>query len=131
MEEMSVLVVEDEPALRRLSAFALQRAGCAVLQAANAEEALRLSRTGGFAVLVTDTHLGDGCMDGFALADRIAQEHPGIPVIIMSGQPRNGQLAAEKGLTFLAKPFLPGSIVQYVRRALDGLKAPDRRAQTP
>jgi len=128
---MGVLVVEDNAAVRLLSVRTLQAAGYAVLQAASAEEALQLSKTCAISLLLTDIHLGDGGMDGFALVDLITREHPGLPVVMMSGQSHNGPLAVEKGLVFLAKPFLPSSMVECVRSALRGFDDRNEAARGP
>ncbi len=112
---LRILLVEDEPALRRLSHAALRRAGHEVTDAEDAEAALDLLRDGlRPAVLVSDVALPG--MDGLALARAAREQHPALPVILVSGyaEPALGTDLAAEGMAFLAKPFRPVELIALV-----------------
>jgi CheY-like chemotaxis protein len=109
-----VLVVEDEGLVRELIVETLREAGCAVTEAATADEAVRVLRT--FAapdVLVTDVKLPGG-MNGIDLAERIRRTLPGMKVIVTSGH-APPESAARVADAFLAKPFALKELVGEVR----------------
>jgi DNA-binding response OmpR family regulator len=118
MDEMIVLLVEDDTAVRTLAAAFLQEEHFYVLQASDGDEALRVARTNeNIDLLLTDVEMGDG-LNGIELGSRILAEHPGLPVLVMSGFPDNESMAAGKGMPFLAKPFTPASLRQRVREVM-------------
>jgi DNA-binding response OmpR family regulator len=117
---LRVLIVEDEHEIRRMSARALEQAGYQVLQADGAAEALHMSRTNAVDVLLTDTNLGAGHIDGFELAQLVLREHRGIPVIVIFSDSQNCTKAGELGMGSLAKPFSPDGMVRCVGEALGG-----------
>jgi CheY-like chemotaxis protein len=83
-----VLVVEDEPVLRQLSVFELEDAGYEVMEAANADEALRIMNSGTLVGLVfTDVNM-PGTMDGLELARRCHRWWPYVKLIVTSGAGR-------------------------------------------
>jgi CheY-like chemotaxis protein len=100
-----VLLVEDDPLVRMTLVEGLADAGFEVLEAEDAESALRvLTRHPEVALLMTDINLPGA--DGFALARAARVLRPDLPVIYASGRLR----AAEPGRAlpdapFLAKPF--------------------------
>ncbi len=117
-----LLLVEDEPVVRALAAEALRRKGYRILEAGSAEQALEVlaSHRGGIHLLVTDVVLPGE--DGKRLAQRLASERPGLPVLYVSGYPES--LIAERGLQggrvdLLLKPFEPEDLARRVRAALD------------
>jgi CheY-like chemotaxis protein len=118
----TILIVEDEPAVRRVAARALRSQGYVVLEAENGAEALQLlSRTTGTVDLV----LSDVVMpilNGRELSERLAVDRPEIRVLFMSGYTdddivRRGLL--EPGAPFLQKPFMPADLSRKVRDVLD------------
>lgn len=118
----TVLVVDDEPALRALDRLVLQREGYTVLEAATPDDAFRLAaglRTP-LDLLLTDVDLAGMC--GRELADRLVAEYPGLRVLFCSGHER-GQLIRRGALPFdaifLAKPFRVDALSRKVREALD------------
>ncbi|MBL8111598.1 MAG: response regulator, partial [Acidobacteria bacterium] len=118
----TVLLVEDEIAVRRLAVETLRRCGYRVLEAANGEEALERSaeERGPIDLLVTDVVMPR--LGGRALAERFGLVRPGCRVLFMSGYAddailRHGVLAP--GLAFLQKPFSPAALAQKVRALLD------------
>ena len=106
-----ILVVEDEPLLRLFNADMLSDAGFDVLEAANADEALRvLETTRGIRVVFTDVEM-PGALDGFALADRIEALWPEIGVVITSGRRFPEAVLTAPARRFVAKPFRAAQVV--------------------
>jgi two-component system, cell cycle sensor histidine kinase and response regulator CckA len=130
----TILVVEDEEALRRVAGRSLTEEGYNVLAASNGEEALRLCAQypEHIHLLVTDVVMPG--MNGRSLAHRLVKTRPTLEVIYMSGYTDNvigcrGVLDA--GMHFLAKPFTASDLARKVREVLDGAisGAALRRAQ--
>jgi two-component system, cell cycle sensor histidine kinase and response regulator CckA len=118
----TILVVEDEPAVRAIVRHVLQAQGYSVLEAQNGREALRISalHTGPIELLLTDVVMPE--LSGRELAERLAARHPTMPVVFMSGYTdiavvRHGVL--EPGTIFLQKPFTPDALARKVRQVLD------------
>jgi two-component system, cell cycle sensor histidine kinase and response regulator CckA len=119
----TVLVVEDEPALRALMRGVLSRYGYVTLEAADGLEALRVWRQNAAKVrlLLTDLVMPGG-ISGRELAEQLQAEQPTLKVIYTSGYSLDmaGQeLAMKPGFSFLAKPYAPAVLALAVRRALD------------
>jgi PAS domain S-box-containing protein len=119
----TVLLVEDEEAVRRLAGEVLRTRGYAVLEARHPGEALLLGERhpGPIQLLVTDVVMPQ--MGGRELAERLRTARPELRVIYMSGY--TGDVAvlrevAETGERLLAKPFRPDDLVARVRAILDG-----------
>jgi len=118
----TILVVEDEEAVRRMLADSLQEAGYEVLEAATCTEAMRLSEKppGPINLLISDVVMPG--MNGPELAERIRAKRPGLRVLFISGYTgdelsrRNGDSAPGK---LLAKPFTHDELLSSVRRVLD------------
>ncbi len=121
----AVLLVEDDSALRRLTARMLRSRGYRVAEAGNAAEALRLlaeDRERRLRLLLTDVVMPQG--GGKQLADRVRAERPDLKVLFMSGYTdevisRHG--IVEQGVRFLQKPFTLETLSQKVREVLDAL----------
>jgi len=118
----TVLVVDDEPAVRVVTKRILQRSGYAVLEAAGGAEALDALREhpGPVHLLLTDVIMPD--MNGRDVARQVRGQRPGIRVVYMSGYSpeaiaHDGLL--DEGAAFVRKPFESGLLLQTVRRALD------------
>ena len=116
----TVLVVDDEPAVRRTTRRLLERAGFSVLDASNGEEALRcaLGHEGAIDLVVTDVVMP--LMGGPELATHLARERPGIPVLFVSGYSEENAFPdgpAADG-AFLHKPFTPEGLIAAVGRLL-------------
>jgi PAS domain S-box-containing protein len=118
----TVLLVEDDGAVRALARHVLLGAGYAVLEAGNGEEALRVGaeHRGAIHLLVTDVVMPD--MGGRQLAERLLGLRPEMRVLYVSGYTddavvRHGVLEDE--VHFLPKPFLPDALAHKVREVLD------------
>ena len=80
-----ILLVEDESLIRLIASEALQDEGFEVVEAHNGDEALKLlNGPDGFDVLFTDVQM-PGTLDGVGVAMHLRQQHPEIPVLIVSG----------------------------------------------
>ncbi|MDB5311097.1 MAG: sensor histidine kinase [Gemmataceae bacterium] len=118
----TVLLVEDEEAVRALARVVLQQAGYTVLDAWAGDEAVRVAGQypDPIHLLVTDVVMPG--MGGRELADRLLLSRPGMGVLYMSGYTddavvRNGVLG--EVVRFLQKPFTTTGLTRAVRDALD------------
>jgi len=121
-----VLVVEDEPAVRALVAGSLRRRGYTVAEAADGTEALTLIHGNAepFHLVVTDVIMPR--MGGRELADVLAAEQPGLPVLFMSGYADHAAFGTgllQAGEHFIQKPFASAALTARVRAILDGRPA--------
>ncbi len=116
----TVLVVEDEPSVRKLTSTILLSCGYKVLEAANGLEAIeRYERSGHHIhLLLTDTVMPH--MSGFHLAERISESHPGLKVLFMSGYMKD-HLPSDvlTDATFISKPFSGPALTRKIREVLD------------
>jgi DNA-binding NtrC family response regulator len=118
----TILLVEDEEAVRDLASRILSAKGYSVVAAKSVREAEQFSEkhSGKIHLLLTDIIMPG--TSGRELARRITERNPKTRVLYMSGYTDNvlaqgGEL--EAGLAFLQKPFTPGALVQKVRDVLD------------
>jgi len=107
MQARMILVVDDEPEIRKLVTAMLTRNGYRVLTADSGENAIRLFRNNpGVDLLLTDV-VAPG-MSGPMIADQIALMRPDIKVVFMSGYDGTQvvqRYVVEKGYSLLIKPF--------------------------
>lgn len=110
----SVLLVDDEPAIRSLFAMSLRRDGYFVVEAQDGEAALVAANAAGrIDVVITDIQMPR--MDGLKLADALRNAHPEMDVIFVSGHPLDsGRIGPHTHL--LNKPFLKDDLMQVVTR---------------
>lgn len=118
----TVLLVEDEEVVRKLSRLILQTCGYTILEACDGVEALRLvaQQQGPIDLLVTDVIMPR--LSGPEVAAQLSQTHPKIKVLFLSGYTgdavvRHGILEAD--VAFLQKPFTPVALAAKVREVLD------------
>jgi CheY-like chemotaxis protein len=83
MTRPTVLIVDDDPNLLRLTSYLVGEAGYATLTAHNGSEALPL--VSGLAAVVTDYQMP--LMDGKSLSQAIRQQHPDLPIILYTAHP--------------------------------------------
>jgi len=124
----TILVVEDEPDLRELVVQVLQGRGYTVLEAASGKQALEQwdQRNHDIDLLLTDMVMPDG-MTGCQLAERLRTDAPNLRVIYTSGHTAGvpgTQLAHVEDHQFLAKPYRPSKLVEFVRTCLDRPTSP-------
>ncbi|HET7468271.1 MAG TPA: response regulator [Gemmatimonadales bacterium] len=115
-----ILVVDDEPSVRRFAMRALLEEGFDVREAADGEQALRIVDAGGVSVLVSDVVMPR--LNGVQLMERVARSHPQLPVVLMSGYagPELSAMGIAAPCALLTKPFRPEQLVEEVRRCLGG-----------
>ena len=121
----TILLAEDEEALRTLTARMLSQRGYNVIVAETSPEALRIAEqeSDGIDLLLTDLVMPE--LSGRALAEHIGRIAPRIPVLFMSGYSndavmRNGSL--QLGAAFLEKPFTGNELAAKVRQTLDATR---------
>jgi two-component system cell cycle sensor histidine kinase/response regulator CckA len=117
-----VLVVEDEPAVRALVTRVLTDDGYVVFAASDASQALALleEKDRWIDLLLTDVVLPRG-LQGDGLAREALALRPGLPILFMSGHPRESLLHSrglDAGIDYLPKPFTPELLSGKVREAL-------------
>jgi CheY-like chemotaxis protein len=114
-----ILVVEDEALVRMTLVDVLDDAGFKVIEAAHADEALRvLMAVSDIQAVVTDVEMPRGSINGFELACRIRQDRQDIGVLIASGRaaPQPGDLP--DGALFIGKPVHPETLVRLLTTLL-------------
>jgi CheY-like chemotaxis protein len=119
----TILLAEDEDAVRTMVQHVLRGSGYTVLAANRGIEALRLAdeHPGTIHLLITDVVMPE--MGGRELVERLARQRPDIKVLYLSGYTtdaivRHGVLQAE--VAFLQKPFTMAALTNKVRQVLEG-----------
>jgi two-component system cell cycle sensor histidine kinase/response regulator CckA len=118
----TLILVEDDDAVRALSRQILSRHGYVVLEARDGAEAVRICQQypGTIDLLVSDVVMP--VMSGLQVAQRLREMRPGMKTLFVSGYPEDaldghGVLKAE--ITLLPKPFTPAALANKVRSVLD------------
>jgi CheY-like chemotaxis protein len=111
----AVLIVEDEPLVRLSAVDTIEAAGYEVIEAANADEAIRiLESRRDIRVVFTDIHM-PGSMDGLKLAHAVRSRWPPIKLIVTSGREPVPAQDLPDGAQFIAKPYDPVEIRETLR----------------
>jgi PAS domain S-box-containing protein len=123
----TILLVEDEMSVRGLIASTLEANGYRVLQAEDADEAIRRVREAPIfpSLLLTDVILPG--RSGAELARQLHQEAPNLEVLYVSGYPRDAldrREILDRSINFLQKPFELDVLMALVRRLLDRRQSP-------
>ena len=121
--EETILIVEDEPAVRAVAERALKARGYALLTASNAEQAESLfsEHPERISLLLTDVVLPG--INGRMLYDRLKSKKPDLKVLYMSGYTDNAivhQGTLDTSVAFMQKPFTVEMAARKVRQVLDG-----------
>jgi DNA-binding response OmpR family regulator len=117
-----IMVVDDDPGIRRSLDTLFSRAGYQVIQAADGSEAVRLWRDHGADLVITDLHMPK--KDGIQTIVELLSYSPGIPIIAMSGGGQTKRLDLLGNLTLLGriltieKPFTLDEMMLVVGEAL-------------
>ncbi len=116
----TILVVEDEPGVRRLVSEILKRYGHHVLLAANGAEALEVLASNAadpIALVISDVVMPE--MGGLALLAQMRSLHPNVPMLLMSGYPASSVDEPQVEIPILTKPFAPRDLLARVRALID------------
>jgi CheY-like chemotaxis protein len=116
----TILVVEDNPDVKAVATAMLEQLNYRTHAVATAAAALDVLKSGKAIDLVFTDVMLPGDLDGVALARRIREKHPGIPVVLTSGYAK--ALDGRHGLPILRKPYQLAALGQTIRENLDGGK---------
>ena len=118
----TILIVEDEAAVRKLARRFLETSGYSVVEAATVADAIHAAETSDATIdlLLTDVIMPD--LSGPELAKRLRTLRPGLKVLYMSGYP--GEFIARHGISeaemaYLQKPFSQEALMGKMRQVLD------------
>jgi CheY-like chemotaxis protein len=119
----SVLIVEDDADLRRVTAALLEDEQLDTIECETAEAALAVMLIGGrhVALILADIRLG-GVMDGIDLAHEVRVRWPLLPVVLTSGHPLNECMREfPSGVAYIPKPWQPLNLLVAAEEALASL----------
>jgi len=119
----TILVVEDEPSVRRLVSITLERRGYRILQAANGPEALGLwkQRRADVDLLLTDVVMPEG-ITGHELVATMSKDKPGLKVILTTGYSEklsSPNMPEKQSYIVLTKPYSQTALLTAVRKCID------------
>ncbi len=119
----TILVVEDEPAILKVSTLMLGKLGYRVLAASNPKEALQVVESSNQTIdmLVTDVVMPE--MNGRELAEKLKEKFPNLRVLFMSGYTANvivHHSVLDKSVSFIQKPFLMTELAAKIRETMNG-----------
>ena len=125
-----ILVVDDDVAVQSTVRLLLERAGHSVVTAGDGRKGLSLCGTGDFDLLFLDIFMPG--MDGFETMRMVRQQHPLMPIIVISGRPISAEpgsapdfltMATKLGaVSSLQKPFRPADLLAAVTGCLEAAK---------
>jgi signal transduction histidine kinase/CheY-like chemotaxis protein len=119
----TILIVEDEVSVRRLTALTMRGLGYSILEASNGKDALRVVREcngNRIDFLITDVTMPE--MGGAELARQFTALHPETKILFVSGYTENTIVhkgTVDAGIEFLPKPYMPSVLARKVREILD------------
>jgi len=124
----TILLVEDEPALRHSVRTTLARLGYRVIEAATGRDALEIwaQRRQEIHLLLTDLVMPGG-VNGQELAERLREQNPALRVVYTSGYSADiagWNLLLDAGVNFLAKPYETKQLARVIRNCLDTRPVP-------
>lgn len=122
----TILLVEDEPAVRDITCRILDMYGYTVLTAESAEDGIRTFAEHENAIDLLLTDIAMPGMDGRELAHRLTARHPGLKTIFISGHDATTVKAESHNHNFayLQKPFTLEGLARKVREVMDGATYP-------
>jgi len=128
----TILLVEDEEAVRTITKLALEEKGYHVIIACNGADALQVAQnySQSIQLLITDVIMPE--ISGATLVQLIRNKLPDLPILYMSGYTDNAvvqQNLLHEACFFISKPFSPTALAQKVREALNSRSRPPRIAQ--
>jgi len=117
---MKILVVDDEDIVLESCQAVFELEGFEVMLVPSADEAIEAMKNDNFALLLIDVKMPKH--DGMYLMEKIKEQWPNIPIIVMSGYYTTETIkeALEMGAAnFIAKPFEPDELVKTVRKIIE------------
>jgi CheY-like chemotaxis protein len=115
----TILIVEDEPLLRMITAEVLEEAGYSVVEAVNASEALELlDARADFSLMITDVRM-PGELNGYSLSRLVRMKYPKLPIIVLSGDSVPGDGDLPFGALFMPKPVSPSELLDMTAQFLE------------
>jgi DNA-binding NtrC family response regulator len=118
----TILLAEDDVALRALMRRVLQQAGYTVLESQDVMDAIAIAQSHREPIHLFLTDIVMPIMNGPNLAQLVLAHQPSMRVLYISGFPHTvvlGSAATSQRVSFLSKPFSPDTLVNAVRQALD------------
>jgi len=119
----TILLVEDNPEVRKVTAQRLENLGYIVVEAASGARAVELLGSGAKIDLVFSDVVMPGGMSGFELARWVRRNAPAVPVLLTSGFAEDVARAGEASvseLEILRKPYASAELARALRKAIDG-----------
>jgi CheY-like chemotaxis protein len=110
----TILLVDDEPAMRSVLRRVLERCGHEVTEAAGGYEAVKALSAAAYDLVITDVKMPG--MGGLEVLRQVSELQPGVPAIAISGAADD--FDAPRGVAVLMKPFPMDTFVSAVERAL-------------
>lgn len=118
-----ILIVDDEPSMRRILSLILLEAAHEVTEAAGVKKALELLASNRFDLVITDKKMPDG--DGFEILNYCREHEPSLPVVMLTAF-ATVELAVEAmqagAFDFVSKPFVPEVVTAVASRATERAK---------
>ena len=118
-----ILIIDDEPNMRRILTLILQEDGHTVAEAAGVTPALEMLATDRFDLVISDKKMPDG--DGFDVLSYCRENEPSLPVVILTAV-ATVELAVEAmqagAFDFISKPFVPEVVTAVAKRATERTK---------
>jgi signal transduction histidine kinase/PAS domain-containing protein len=118
----TVLVIDDEPAIRMVISEVLTEAGYRVIEAVDGPSGLRILQAGGrFDLLITDVGLPGG-LNGRQVADAARSARPELKVLFITGFAENAAIGnghLDSGMSIITKPFVNTALANKVRQLID------------
>ena len=112
-EKRIIIVVEDDYLIREMIASVLRDSGFEVIEAETGDDAIAaLADLKEVDALLTDIRM-PGAADGWTVAERYCEAHPGLPVVYVSGYITD-PMRLVPGSVFLRKPYLPRQVVHTI-----------------
>jgi len=126
----TILIIDDEPNLRRSLSLILMREGYQVTCAASAQEALQLLQAGSYDLVFLDLKMPD--RDGMSILPEMRRRYPDMPVVILTAHAtlNSAMEAVRQGAReYLLKPIQPDRILERTREILSQQEQPARRRE--
>ena len=115
---MKILVVEDEPLIRLGLVSVIEEAGYVVLEAPNADAAIKLLEADSLIrMVVTDVDM-PGSMDGIKLAHFVRRRWPPVKLVVISGKIGVNQGLLPEGAHFMGKPYQEAALVGLLKKMI-------------